>query len=404
MRVVVLPWHAVAELHVATEMLRDPSDARLSPGVCGYRRGAEPGSSYAREFKRFCEITRGEGEHAGAVVYADIRGFFGSVTWPNIVKAARDTAGDAAAEAVAEWVDRAIKEDLRHPPAGYADARLLSNLVLVSVDESLSVPFARWVDDYRLFVDDAALADECLSTLRAALAIRGFALAPGKQRIHVYSPRATPDELASVYHPEHETALQARSALRTIWADAVLDPIRNRRQLRFTLPRLAAEGDGVAVPFALDGLVRLPWEAPRLVAYLAEFGSDVFVQHRVAETLCEAVLEADLWRVARILPLACRLPAASVQPKAIPVILKSLSQLRESPVWGLALRFLALHGVGDAGEEAAIDNAPDPRAALASRADLGLSLDIPAASHAEATAVWLSVHTVAPPPRIDGVL
>jgi hypothetical protein len=405
MRVVVLPWQAVAELHIATEALRDTSDSRLKPSVFGYRRGAVPGSSYAIEFQRFCDITNSEAEHAGVVVYADVRGFFRHASWHSVLGAARATGGESSITELSRWISRATNEGLSHLPPGYADARLLGNLVLAAIDEKLSgVSFARWVDDYRLFVDDADAADQALALLRRELAAWGFALAPEKLRVYTDRSVLMPDELASVYHPEHETPLQVRSALRTIWAEAAADPIRKRRRLRFTLPRMAEQGDAVAIPFCLDGLVNLPWEAPRLIAYLSAFSTDPHVQQGVADALCGAIAQDDLWRVARILPLACRLPSASVRREAIPAILKSLTRLRRSPVWGLALRLLAVHRVEAAGEEAAIANAPDPRAALAARADLGLSLDVHAVSQARITSNWLGTHGVAPLPRIDGVL
>lgn len=404
MRVVVLPWPAIADLHLATEALRDQSDARLLPGVCGYRRGAQMGTSYSREFQRFCEITLGEAEQAAAVIYADVRGFFRSVPWSAVLEAARTTAGEQAAREVAQWADRASGEGLRYLPAGYADARLLSNLVLASVDERLGVPFARWVDDYRLFPADASTVDGALSELRAALAEVNLSLARDKLQIRIHNARSVPDELASVYHPEYDSRSETRSALRTVWAEATQDPVRKRRRLRFALPRMAKECDDVAVPFALAALTDLPWEAPRLVSYLAAFAEQPRVQHGVAQALCRAVTQGDIWRTSHLLSLACRLPSAVVAPEAIPAVLNALAPLRSSPAWGLAIRFLALHCVGSAGDEAQATDVPDPRAALAVQADLGLSLDIPAASCAKPTAEWLSLYGAAPSPRVDSIL
>src|SRR5690349_10933761 len=55
MRVPVLhpSWHVA--LHQATDPLRSDIDALLRPGVIGYRRGADPQSHYAKEWRRFSD-------------------------------------------------------------------------------------------------------------------------------------------------------------------------------------------------------------------------------------------------------------------------------------------------------------------------------------------------------------
>jgi hypothetical protein len=64
----ILGLHHVALLHLATDPLRDAADAALSPGVCGYRRGAEPGYSYSFENLRFHEFSQAE---AGSAAFVD---------------------------------------------------------------------------------------------------------------------------------------------------------------------------------------------------------------------------------------------------------------------------------------------------------------------------------------------
>jgi len=399
--VVCLPWSALVQLHLATDGMREVVDERLAPGVCGYRRGAERGSDYSTEYLRFEAITRGEAEAGAAVVYADIRRFFAHVPWQMV----RDTVSNLPVSTVdlVAWSCDAEAAGLTSLPSGYGDSRLLANLVLSGIDDEIEVPFVRWIDDYRLFVKRGDDPAKHLARLVLSLSRSGFHLAD--EKVQITKGSAGRDELASVYHPGVDSPDETRAALRSVWMSSAIDPIGKRRELRFGLRRLAEQRDDIAVNFAISQMQSLPWEAPRLCAYLAEFVEDKPVQERVIELLMTALDADDHWLLARLLPLACRVAPGAVDERSQQRTLCRLPSLADcAPVWALALRFLGLQrcsGVVKMTESAEV---PDARAALAVRADLGLSLSVPAAEFEPLTTLYLETRGVAPLPRVDTLL
>src|SRR5262249_51040256 len=115
------------------------------------------------------------------------------------------------------------------------------------------------------------------------------------------------DSLESVYHPDRDPPERVRQRLRAVLALAVQDPVGKRGALQFVLPRLAHEGDDVAVPFALDALLALPWDAPRAVAYLGRFIDRDEVRDGVDGAVHVAATRRNAWLLARLAPLALRI-------------------------------------------------------------------------------------------------
>jgi hypothetical protein len=367
----VLSPSVVAALHSVCAEFRDLVDAALAPGVCGYRSGADASSRYVDEYLRFQEFTSGEAENAGHVVYADVRSFFGSMRLENLVERLAYVAGSASA-ALTPVVEALQAAGLETLPAGYADTRLLANACLARVDADLSVPFARWVDDYRLFVPRGEDPAAALATLARSLGGVGLELNAGKTRVVAAceSEAISRNALSSVYHPDRGDPARDRASLRSVFYAAAGEPVEQRRSLRFTLRRLAAEGDDAAVPFALSVLNDLPWEAPRLVSYLAVFVSRDDVIAGVGDLACSALDADDEWVVARLAPLIARMPADAGVVASLAQFVRRSS--RNGAAWGLALRCLSLAGAADEVRGALAGRIPDPRAAVAACADLGL--------------------------------
>lgn len=305
-----------------------------------------------------------------------------------------------SAEPLAVFAESVQASGLEHLPSGYGDARMLANLVLHQVEATLPSPFARWVDDYRLFLSSQDDPLEHLHHLRRALAKIGLSLAD--EKVQISNEATGHDELASVYHPEYETAKQVRAALRTLFAKSTEDPVKYRQALRFVLPRLAEQEDDVAVDFALINLRRLPWDAPRLTHYLAPFVGYPHVKEAVIGELRAATHRGDIWLIARLLPLVCR----TTNSRGLEEYAEALLEVTSSfpPAWGLAVRALALNRCGSAENATVQCGLPDPRAALAARADLGVQLDCHAAESAPDTAGLLAETGRANLPRIDGIL
>lgn len=409
----ILDASMVARLHLATDALRDAADAALTPGVCGYRRGAEAGYSYSSENLRFHEFSQAEAESASFVALADVESFFENVPWSLVLEsAAKLVPADDLNDLLALGRD-AERAGLRCLPAGYADSRLLSNLVLHRVDTVIRdsvassdapVRFTRWVDDYRIFVDSEHEAAERLGDLRRALATFGLKLNESKTEVvpAVQFIASAGNSLQSVYHPDIETSDQVRAALRSVFLEAAADPVAKRRSLRFTLPRLAIEDDDVAVDWALEMLTQIPWDAPRLCRYLGAFAGRADVAERVESRLVEAAADpASAWLACRIAALACR---SGVSAQVAPVLVDHLAASSSDALWGLGLRALALSGHSHDVHRLLQHDVRDTRAAAGALTDLGEHEAVSDLDGVEAATLHLLAHGPAPLPALDAIL
>ncbi len=401
----VLSWEAMARLHRACDGLRDLIDSNLAPEVCGYRRGGEPHGLYSGEYQRYLGLTSALAEDASQVIFADVASFFWHVPLQVAVDRAETLAGSAHVAALGEVVGGLEANGLAHLPSGYSDARMLANLVLSTVDHAMPVPFTRWVDDYRLFLPDSCTADEVVATLRSNLRATGLDLNTSKTKVVPAATIGQPLPLGSVYHPETDGPDKTRAELRRVFVDAVSGPAVRRRELRFVLPRMASLEDDFACDFAMSTLTQMPWDAPRLVGYLATFGTRPNVHDWALTRIATAAQRGDTWLVARLAPLAA-IGAERARAHASLVDLgDALPGLRNTPSWGLALRVLSAHHHGSAAVAARDEQPTDARAALGALTDLGLPIDgTPAAHAAPVTSSWLTFHGAAPLPRADSQL
>ncbi|MCL8251365.1 RNA-directed DNA polymerase [Aeromicrobium fastidiosum] len=344
-------------------------DAALAPGVCGYRFGAEAGLSYSSEHRRFQQFAKGEAEGAGFVVIADVAKFFRGSSWTVVLDSVdRLVGGKASTSELNEFARSAERSGLNHLPAGYADARFLSNVVLSATDELIPNSFARWVDDYRIFVDTEDEAATAVESLQVGLRTAGLSLNAAKLRVIPASlfPTMKGVPLESVYHPEVESAEDVRSSLRSVFWNAASDPTANRRSIRFVLPRLAEQRDDVAVDWALAVLPQMPWEAPRICSYLAAF-VNAEVSASVERQLIGALETKSTWTATRLSALAA---TAGVSKSAANVIAEAMKSVRSPALWSLLLRSLSLSGHSTEVHQVVSRGVTDPRGALAALRDI----------------------------------
>jgi hypothetical protein len=367
----VLSGSALGALRVAVQSAREQSEFRLDPTVCGYRRGATGDVAYSEEYFRFRAIADGMSEHHRFVIQADIRNFFESVDVDTISPLMTAQLGDAW-WSIEAFLVKTGKLGIQGLPAGYGDARLIANLILMAVDKSIGAPFTRWVDDYRIFVDSRSEVDQLLHRLGTVLAQFGMELNIHKLRVldsSDYRSRVRGAPLDSVYHPQDEPADVIRANLRSVFLRAMSDG--DRRMLRFSLPRLGQQQDDVAVTFVLWALKRNAVDAPRMVHYLSFFLHD----HAVVNGLEKIVMSNSLspWTLIRLTPLLARAPVSSTTIDALAHLLHTAS----SPsLWGALLRVLSAQGRTSTVRDLLLDPAavPDARASIAACLDVGFAI------------------------------
>lgn len=366
-RVPVLSGSALGALRKAVEPLRRVGDQVLDPAVCGYRTGATGGVSYSDEYRRFRAFTEALGDESSWVVVADVKNFFDSVSPETVRRSLGDEFGDT------EALNHLLREfhvlGVAGLPAGYGDARLIANAVLAPADRALDVPFTRWVDDYRIFAASRSEAERALGRMRERLGDLGLALNESKLEItstREYRSVRHGVPLDSVYHPQDEPQGVVRAALRSVFLTAAA--VGDRRRLRFALPRLAQEGDGIAVDYALQALRGNSIDAPRLVHYLSAFVSVT----DVADALRSLSLDPTVsdWVLMRSIPLLYRI---DLDRDFLDEISRRVAATDSPLYWGLMLRLLAIN------EHPSVPKLmaqrvpiPDPRAGASIFADSGV--------------------------------
>jgi hypothetical protein len=326
--------------------LRARADELLEAGVLGYRHGASADWHYAPAWRAFSDGVAELSARYRWVAFTDVASFFGHTTWDHVREVTDKIGGRAAQEgldAVAKRFEAAGQPTL---PSGYADARFLANLVLAAADRQIGVPFLRWVDDYRLFADSEGEAQAALARLQDALRHAGFSPNDAKTRVLPGAQAADEHQntLASVYHPERDSSETVRANLQRVFSRAAQDPVVRRRDLRFALSRMRRERDPTAIEWALHALTELPWEAPRLVSYLAAFDDQAVCTARADELLAGAAERCDVWLIVRLVPLVWR---TGVLGRSVGALSNSLDGLDGTVAWGLALRLLAHAGAAN---------------------------------------------------------
>jgi hypothetical protein len=375
----------------------------LADGVCGYRRGAEPGSTYSADYQRFLREAEHLASDARWVVFADIEQFFPSISFPRMLALCGEVLDRGATEDLA-----ALFADLRTVgidslPAGYADARMLANLYLHHIDVALDVPFVRWVDDYRLFVPPGRSPDEVIEALRVALARMELVLNITKTRVVDVGSAAHEhrNTLASAYHPERDSPDRVRENLHRLFQTASASPIEERRTLRFVIARLARERDPAAIDFVVGHLLVLPWEAPRFSAYLLAVCDEPGVAPAVDRLLVGAIERKSDWLVTRLAALACHVGCSAATAK---LVSDELAHFAGTPAWGMGLRLLALTGSTDVYRHVARHWSADPRAAVVAITNLDRAPSGPLAASAPVITSAAEQHGPMPLPMVDSIL
>jgi hypothetical protein len=396
-----LGWDTHVRFHRACDPLRHSVDAALSAEVCGYRAGAVSSPGYQQEYERFrAFLTAGIDEHSWTAA-TDVQRFFASVTLPVLTRTIERFANPTQLAPLLGVIRQFQCAGLPVLPAGYADARLLGNALLVPADACVDVPFTRWVDDYRLFANSQKDLMTALRRLEDELRALGLRTNPDKLQLlqrDAARQQILGVDLASVYHPESESPTTTRAALRRVFFEAATDPLRNRRLIRFCLPRLAEQHDPCALEYAFASLENTPWDAPRLAHYLAQFREDPRVAGQLAVALERAASHDDHWMLARLAPACAGL---SLEEPTATALRGYAARTDNATVWGHALRLLSLSG--DTSALSLATRGLDVRAALACYRDLEASPPTDLIEMAETTAMVLEA-SPAPAPSTASLL
>jgi hypothetical protein len=304
-----------------------------------------------------------------------------------------------------DLAERLSATGLAHLPSGYSDARMLGNLVLGHAERGLGVPFMRWVDDYRLFTVSEEQSEQALIRLARGLNVFGLELNHSKTRIVPAHSALTEIRAitAPIFDPKIDSQRMIGEKLMSALHRAAADPAGRRSEMRYSLSGLTREREPAFIDWALQALWEVPWEAPRLVAYLATFANDPRIGPGAERSLRRAALAGDRWRVCRLAPLVIHTRGSEVSRPTLRALAEALPALAGSPAWGLALRTLSLAKAGDLVRGALSTEVLDIRAALVALRDLDLALPAELCAIEPALAEALR-YVPAPAPAVDSML
>lgn len=223
----------------------------FSDGVFGYRAQA-PQQLRPHRPEYQAKLLR-EKELANAypwVLETDITNFFPCVSSHHLKAALSQTPLDDVLVKNLLDITRLLESKIGYAlPEGYAAARALANFVLRPVDASLSQPFTRWLDDYRIFVSTRSQAEEELEHLTYQLDRLGFKV--NQNKTAVLSIDQLEDRAACSLGP-HDESEEAQDIKKIL--DEAGTPLAGRaeRLTRHMLKEAALQADGRVPEILMD--------------------------------------------------------------------------------------------------------------------------------------------------------
>lgn len=405
MQVPVLHPAVIVQLHRAVAPLLKPAARTLSRGVLSYRQGADRNWRYSPAWRVFTQAAADGAANSHAVVFTDVADFFRSTSWTLVLRCAAALVEDRAIANLRAAAVRVSAAGLAHLPSGYSDARLLGNVVLAQAEKRVPVAFVRWVDDYRLFASSVRFAQRALSELNQGLNELGLTLNSSKTRLLPGAVAST--EMRKLITPVFNAQLDSSAVIREKLIGALHHtaekPVERRSELRYALAGLTREREPCFIDWALAAIWSMPWEIPRLAAYLAAVSKDPRVGVEADIALGRAAEMGDAWRVARLAPLVIHAQGSHVSKRTLRALVEALPGLAESPAWGLALRTLSRAGCTKAVRRVLAERVCDVRAAMVALRDLDLSLPAGLCSIEPALAEALR-YVPAPAPPVRSLL
>src|SRR6266545_4826813 len=183
-------------------------------------------------------------------------------------------------------------------PEGYAASRALANICLLSLDASITAPFTRWLDDYRIFVGSQREGQRIAGRLARAAAGFGYQLSESKTRVLRCSEIEEQSYSSLDGHAEEENPV-IDEVLATVQAPPIT--VNRERRLRLLL-RLAAKQQDAHLLEALAGIEahHLPASSLPRLSYALAVCPYTAASERVFCKLWELDDELAEWRNLRL--------------------------------------------------------------------------------------------------------
>jgi hypothetical protein len=244
------------------------TEVNLSPGVLAYR--LQPDGTiehYRSALRNRWRVERALLETHRYVLVTDLRAFFSTVSTSMVERALSELGATRSQDLLIllkefeGWFGYAL-------PEGYAASRTLANVCLHPLDKSITAPFTRWLDDYRIFVSSRREAQRITSNLAEVANRLGYKLSKAKTRV-IPSNEFDANTFSSLGGHAEEGEDIFDEVLAAI--EAPHPEVDNERRLRLLLRLCAEQRDtGLLDALAEIGAHHLPGSSlPRLSYALA---------------------------------------------------------------------------------------------------------------------------------------
>lgn len=242
----------------------------LSEGVFGYR--PLPSGLWAHYRSALRRRFEMEDRLAARHKYAaklDLKKFFPSIESENVRAFSGYGVSDSVVEDLIELLSIVAAKSGYMIPEGYSFARSLANLSLIPLDQSIALPFVRWIDDYTIFSDSVGDLEAEITRFERIVLSLGLQVAQEKTRV---GPAETVVSARSGSLVEMHPIPVSRSPGTGVTSK---ESPGSERQLRYAV-RVATERKDRELLLVAAGLAKGMPESlyPRLAWYLATLSRD----------------------------------------------------------------------------------------------------------------------------------
>lgn len=295
--------HRLRFARAATEVVRNTQET-LTEGVFGFRVGADGVFRHYRdELRRRAAFERSTSKDLPHVATTDVRSFFRSVTIGHIAETiGAHSPANATADLIA--ILQQFKGELGYPlPEGHGASRGVASLVLLPVDQTIKSPFARWLDDYRVFTGSHHAATTQLARLTDALEAFGFTVASEKTVAATYGTVNSDYAASLADHAPNE----AQPLSQTLHQSG--DSVRGwEKSVRLALRMAADHPRPSDLQVVGENLEHIPTIAYPRLAWLLLRHKDAMSAWDILHELLNLESEMRDWRILRMLPLLWYFP------------------------------------------------------------------------------------------------
>lgn len=245
------------------------------------------------QHRAFEGATTGAAKAGSWIVTTDLVSYFETISHQLLFEDLQNLGVSAEVSRPLRDLLREWRRDSKHGlPIGPDASRLLGNFFMAHIDESMlaeGFDYYRFMDDIRIVTQSENDALRALRRFEVLCRARGLIVSGAKTSVTPYVPGETKEDttFARADYLFINGAIQARSALRDLFNDALTETSVKKRHAKFALLRLGSLVDRGVLKKLLTRLNQLTEVSKDSAFYLRSFVSETNVQDSLTKYLTE---------------------------------------------------------------------------------------------------------------------